>query len=234
MRWRFPGSEANRAALRSGEGRPAGSRRPRIDTPAGIVLSAIPSAVLAPLNAFAGTGIAVGAAAVLAAVLAAVRIRRGDPKGPAFGGLAGVGIAGVIAWQTGSGGGLFLPDLAWYLLAALVLTGSVLVRRPLVGIGWAAVGRGGTGRAARRRFAVATVLLAAGFLVRAAVTGLLSLDPGNAWLVAAKVATGLPGTLAGLAVLAWARPRPGARPDRAPGQVRVSRWPAPSAGRCPR
>ncbi|MYW89555.1 DUF3159 domain-containing protein [Amycolatopsis rubida] len=227
MKRRFLGGKANPAA------RPQRGK-PRIDTPGGIVLSAIPSAVLAPLNAVAGTGVAVGAAAALAAVLAAVRIRRGDPKGPAFGGLIGVGIAGFIAWQTGSGGGLFLPDLVWYLLAALVLTGSVVIRRPLVGIGWAAVGRGGTERAARRRFAVATALLAAGFLVRAAVTGLLSLDPANAWLVAAKVATGLPGTLAGLAVLAWARPRPGARPDRTPGQVRLSRSPAPSAGRCPR
>ncbi|WP_051166405.1 DUF3159 domain-containing protein [Amycolatopsis orientalis] len=198
------------------------------------MLSAIPSAVLAPLNAVAGTGIAVAAAAVLAAVLAAVRIRRGDPKGPAFGGLAGVAIAGFVAWQTGSGGGLFLPDLVWYLLAALVLAGSLVVRRPLVGIGWAAVARGGTGRADHRRFALATALLAAGFLVRAGVTGLLGLAPHNPWLVAAKVATGLPGTLAGLAVVAWARPRPGARPDPAPGPARVSRWPAPSAGRCPR
>lgn len=221
MKRRFLGSKGNPAP------------RPRIDTPSGIVLSAIPSAVLAPLNAVAGTGIAVGTAAALAAVLAAVRIRRGDPKGPAFGGLIGVGVAGFIAWQTGSGGGLFLPDLVWYLLAALVLAGSIVARRPLVGIGWAAVGRAGTERAARRRFTVATAILAAGFLVRAAVTGLLSLDPANAWLVAAKVATGLPGTLAGLAVLAWARPRPGARPDRTPERARFSRWPAPSAGRCP-
>ncbi|MFD2470525.1 DUF3159 domain-containing protein [Amycolatopsis silviterrae] len=205
---------------------------PRIDTPSGIVLSAIPSAVLAPLNAIAGTGIAVGAAAVLAALIAAFRVRRGDPKGPAFGGLVGVGIAGFIAWQTGSSSGLFLPDLAWYLLAALVLTGSIIVRRPLVGLAWTVVGRGRTDRAARRRFVLATAVLAAGFLVRAAVTGLLSLDPANAWLVAAKVATGLPGTLAGLAVIAWARP--GARPHRTPGPAGVSRWPAPSAGRCPR
>ncbi|WP_406634598.1 DUF3159 domain-containing protein [Amycolatopsis sp. WGS_07] len=204
---------------------------PRIDTPAGIALSAIPSAVLAPLNAIAGTAIAVGSAAVIAATIAAIRIRRGDPKGPSFGGLVGVGIAGFIAWQTGSSGGLFLPDLVWYLLAALVLTGSIVIRRPLVGVVWTAIGHS---RTEGRRFIPATALLAAGFLLRAAVTGLLSLDPANPWLVAAKVATGLPGTLAGLAVIAWARPRPEARPHRTPGRARLSRWPAPSAGRCPR
>ena len=140
------------------------------------------------------------------------------PKSPAFGGLIGVSIAGFAAWTTGSGAGLFLPDLAWYLVAATVLAGSVAVRRPLVGVVWELVVRPADPRTARgRAFSLATAILAAMFAARFVVTRLLQANQTDPWLVALKVVSGFPLTVAGLGVIAWAwhRARTSARPEPA-------------------
>jgi uncharacterized protein DUF3159 len=214
-----PGALSHPATARVPRSHARRTSRRRIDSPGGILLSSLPSAALAPLNAIGGPATAVVCAAVLATFIAVARVRRGHPHGPAFGGLVGVSIAGFAAWATGSGSGLFLPDLAWYLAAAVVLAGSVVVRRPLVGVGWSLVVRPARPRAARSRaFSLATGLLAAMFAARFVVTRLLQAHPTDPWLVALKVASGFPLTVAGLGVIAWAWHR--ARPTVRRGPVR--------------
>lgn len=179
---------------------PAGSAR-------GLLLSALPSTVLAPLNALAGPAAAVAFAAALATVIAVARVRRGERKGPASGGLVGVVIAGILAWSTGSDSGLFLPDLAWYSIAAAVLTGSILIRRPLVGVLWALVSQPESARRAAARgrdFTLATALLAAVAVIRFVVTDLLAADHHDVLLITLKVASGFPLTLTAFAVATWA------------------------------
>lgn len=193
----------------------------------GLLLSALPSTLLAPLNALAGPAAAIAVAAVFATVIALARVRRGDRKGSAFGGLVGVGVAGGLAWSTGSGTGLFLPDLAWYSIAAVALIGSIALRRPLAGAAWAVVTQPPPSRrpAARGRdFTLATAALAAVAVVRLIVTRLLAADQTDLLLVTLKVASGFPLTLAafGVAAWAWRRASPPRRLDE--------RWPGRSAG----
>ncbi|MBB4685268.1 DUF3159 domain-containing protein [Amycolatopsis jiangsuensis] len=181
--------------------------RPQIDSAGGVLLSALPSAVLAPLNAITGPTGAVAFAAVLATAIALARIHRGHAKGPAFGGLVGVLVAGTIAWSTGSGSGLFLPDLAWYAIAAVGLTGSILIRRPLVGVLWVLANRPEPVRRAAARgrdFLLATAALDVVAVVRFFVTRLLAAHQTDPVLVALKVVSGFPLTLAAFGVAAWA------------------------------
>ncbi|MCR6489815.1 DUF3159 domain-containing protein [Amycolatopsis sp. OK19-0408] len=190
-----------------GVSEPPRRSRPRIDSAGGLLLSALPSAVLAPLNAMAGPAGAVAFAAVLATTIAIARVRRGHAKGPAFGGLVGVMIAGVAAWSTGSGSGLFLPDLAWYAIAAVGLTGSILVGRPLIGVLWLLVNQPEPARRAAARgrdFTLATAASATVAIFRFIVTRLLAAHQTDPLLVTLKVATGFPLTLAAFAIAAWA------------------------------
>lgn len=46
----------------------------------------------------------------------------------------GVAAAGLSTSTTGPSAGLFVPDLAWSLLATRVLAGSIVIRRPLLGV----------------------------------------------------------------------------------------------------
>ena len=55
---------------------------------------------------------------------------------PAVSGLLGVVVAALIAFYTGSAEGYFLPGIWASLAMAVVFAGSVLVRRPLVGVVW--------------------------------------------------------------------------------------------------
>lgn len=137
------------------------------------------------------------------------KIRR-EPIQPAVSGLLGVVVASLIAFYTGSAEGYFLPGIWMSLVAAVVFTISIVVRRPLVGVIWNALTSAGvpqawrTDKVALRAFDVATAAFVAVFAARYVIQDLLY-DAGSAgWLAFARIAMGYPLLALALLVTYWA------------------------------
>ena len=98
----------------------------------GIADSLVPPLVFLGFNGFLGYEAAVWASLGLALFLTLLRLLRRQPAKYAWGGLAGVLLAMLLAWMSGSAGGYFLPGMisGGLTLAACLLT--ALLGRPLV------------------------------------------------------------------------------------------------------
>lgn len=140
----------------------------------GLVYSALPVAVLVPVNTAFGLLPALGAALGAALLVLIWRLIRRDSLQPAVAGFIGVAISALIAWIVGESKGYFLLGIWTSLLWATVFSLSVLVRRPVVGYVWSWVtGRDRSWRRSRRAvlaFDLATltwvVVFGARFLVQ--------------------------------------------------------------------
>ena len=102
----------------------------------GTVVTAIPPVVFVIVNAAAGLEPAVIAAIASAVVLAIYRLVRHQPVQQALTGLFAVVVAALIAARTGQARGYFLLGIWASFAYAAVFAGSILVRRPLVGVAW--------------------------------------------------------------------------------------------------
>ncbi|NLI17488.1 MAG: DUF3159 domain-containing protein [Actinomycetales bacterium] len=156
--------------------------------------------------------VAAGSLAVLAVL---VRLAQRTPLTQAFGGLFGVAISVVWAWQSGEAANFFQWGLwvnAAYLLGCLV---SILARWPVVGVLVALIR--GTWEGWRespmfRRYVLATWLWVALFAARLLVQVPLFRADDVAWLGTAKLVMGVP--LFGLVVwLTWLMVREPAEPE---------------------
>lgn len=171
----------------------------------GLLDSGLPTVVFVAAHAAAGLRAAVLAALATGAVLYAVRLARHEPLQQAVSGLLGLALAAYIATRTGDAKGFFVPGIVTSALCCVVVTGSVLLRRPLVGVVVAAVeGHGPSWRsdpALLRGYSLVTLGWAAVFALRAGVQGALYLgDARYGWLAAAKLALGYPVTLVAVAL----------------------------------
>lgn len=121
-------------------------------------------------------------------------------------GLFGMVVAAVIALATGRAETAFLPGIIQAAVWAVVLVGSVLVRRPVAGYVIGAVLGDLTGwrtdPAIVRLGTRLTLVLAAPMLVRVAVQSPLFLAGEVGWLGATRIALGWPLHVATLAVVA--------------------------------
>ena len=99
-----------------------------------LVDTALSPIVFLAVNALAGLTAAAVAALGLALLVVLTRLVRRQPVANAIGGLAGVGIAVLIALATGSAEGFFLPRVVLNAAWALGFLVSIVVRRPAVGI----------------------------------------------------------------------------------------------------
>src|SRR3954452_11499721 len=167
-------------------------RRAIVDTGVGPV-------AFVTVNALAGLEPAAAVAVGLSVLIAAERLVRRRPVINAVGGLLGTGVAVFIALRTGSAEGYFVPRMLYAAALALVFTGSVVVRRPLVGVLIAAVYRAPgewlRDRRVRRPFAEVTLAWAGLFAFRAAVYAVLIAAGKAGWLAAASIAMGWPAFL---------------------------------------
>ena len=102
----------------------------------GLVYSALPVAVLVPVNTAFGLLPALFAALGAAALVLIWRLIRRDSLQPALAGFIGVGVSALIAWIVGESKGYFLLGIWTSLLWATVFSLSVLIRRPVVGYVW--------------------------------------------------------------------------------------------------
>ena len=162
----------------------------------GLIYSALPVAVLVPVNTAFGLLPALFAALGVAAAILVWRLVRRDSVQPAIVGFLGVGVSALIAWVVGASKGYFLLGIWTSLIWASVFTLSVLIRRPVVGYVWSWVnGRDRTWRRSRRAvlaFDVATMTWVAVFGSRFLVQHHLYDADETGWLGVARIAMGWP------------------------------------------
>ncbi len=163
----------------------------------GLVESSAPGVVFVTAYlVWGGFRIPTIAACATVAIAVAIRLVQRTPLTQALSGVVGVGIGAVWAWRVGDPSGYYAPGL-WINAATFVgLTLSVIVGWPVVGIVVAILrGRGMSWRAVprlRRRFALATWIMAALFALKLAVQVPLYLADKVAALGVAKLAMGVP------------------------------------------
>jgi len=162
----------------------------------GMIDSGVPVVVFVAVNALAGLRWAIGAALAAGLVIFGMRLARRERLQFAVSGLLGVGVAAFFAWRLHSAAGFFLPGIALNAVYFLLFAGSLLVRRPLVGLLWTYLGDGRTDwrtrPGLRRAYTRATLLWAGLYGAKVIVQGALLLDHRTGWLAVAKLAMGYP------------------------------------------
>jgi hypothetical protein len=94
--------------------------------------SILPPIIFVLLNALLGFQYAMWGSLIVAGVITAVRLGRRQSLVYAFGGIAGVVLAIVVAQVLGRSEGYFLPSIATGAVTLLLCVVSVLVKRPAV------------------------------------------------------------------------------------------------------
>lgn len=162
----------------------------------GLIYTALPVAVLVPVNTAFGLLPAISAALGVAAAILIWRLVRRDSVQPAIAGFFGVGISALIAWLVGASKGYFLLGIWTSLIWAGVFGLSVLIRRPVVGYVWSWVnGHDRSWRRSRRAvlaFDAATLTWVAVFGSRFLVQHHLYDADETGWLGVARIAMGWP------------------------------------------
>ncbi|WP_163807447.1 DUF3159 domain-containing protein [Mycolicibacterium anyangense] len=162
----------------------------------GLIYSALPVAVLVPVNTAFGLVPAISAALGVAALILVWRLIRRDSVQPAVSGFIGVGISALIAWMVGASKGYFLLGIWTSLVWAVVFALSILIRRPVVGYVWSWVnGHDRAWRTSRRAvlaFDIATLTWVLVFGARFAVQHHLYDADRTGWLGVARIAMGWP------------------------------------------
>ncbi|WP_018352887.1 DUF3159 domain-containing protein [Longispora albida] len=159
---------------------------------------------------------AIGCAVASALVIAAYRLWRKQTVRHAVNGLVGIAIGAYLAWKTGDAKAFYLPGIITNVVYGVVLLGSVLVGKPIIGYVWAVVANGGKQDwSARmelvRTFRWVTCFWAALFLVKGGIQyALWASEAASATALGiARLGLGYPPWVLGLAVTAWAVRRAG-------------------------
>ncbi|MBO0678714.1 DUF3159 domain-containing protein [Mycolicibacterium sp. S2-37] len=193
----------------------------------GLIYASVPSTVFVVADAVVGLDTAVAVAVGAGAGITGLRLLRREPLQPALSGLLGVAIAAFIAFQTGDAKDFFLVGIWMSFAFAAVFLVSILVRRPLVGVLWAALSAAGPSWRADRRsrtgFDAATLVVAVVFAARFVVQNWLYGEDATGWLAFARIAMGYPLTGLALVVVVWAVRRANRRRQVAPARPCASR-----------
>lgn len=162
----------------------------------GLVYSGLPVTTYAVTSAALGRIPAVVAALTVAALVLTWQLARRESLRPALFGFAGVALCAGLALVTGQAKDFYLPGIWIALLTAVLFTGSILVRRPLVGVVWAWVtGRDGSWRRVPRvrlAFDIVTAVMAAVSWSRFVVKNHLYASDQAELLAVARLAMGWP------------------------------------------
>ena len=177
----------------------------------GTVVAAIPPVVFVAVNAITELRPAIIAALASGVVLAAYRLIRRQSLQQALAGLFSVAVAAAIAARTGQARGFFLVGIAGAIIYAVAVAVTLIVRRPLVGLLWEYLDpsplpdgvRWHKVRELRRGYDLATVVVLAMFVARAAVQVSLFQHNRTGWLAVAKLAMGFPLYIAVIGVVFW-------------------------------
>ena len=162
----------------------------------GLIYSSLPVTTFGAANAVLALEWALAAALGVAALVLMWQLLRRESIRPALFGFAGVAVGAGLAFVTGKAKDFYLPGIWMYLLLAILFTASVLIRRPLIGVGWAWVtGRDDTWRRVprvRRAFDLVTIVMAVVSWARFLVQYYLYDTDQEGLLAAARIAMGWP------------------------------------------
>lgn len=162
----------------------------------GLVYSSLPVTAFAITSALFGLRVALPVAVGVAALILAWQLLRRESLRPALFGFAFVAVGAAWAFITGQAKDFYLPGIWGYLAAAIAFTVSVLIRRPLVGVGFAWVtGRDDSWRRVPRvrlAFDLVTALMAAVSWTRFVVQYYLYDTNQEGLLAVARIAMGWP------------------------------------------
>jgi hypothetical protein len=152
--------------------------------------------MFAVLNAAVGLTPALIAAVAAGAVILTWQLVRRESTRPALFGFAGIAVGAGFALVTGQAKDFYLPGIWMYLAMAVLFTGSVLARRPLIGVVWAwMTGRDDTWRRTRRvrlAFDLVTLMMAVVSATRFGVQFHLYDTDQEGMLAVARIAMGWP------------------------------------------
>lgn len=139
----------------------------------GLFDGSLPATVFVLARFFTSLNAAIAAAVVAGLLVVALRKHQGESLQQAFSGFFGLLIAVLIVRATGTGKGIFLPGILITAGSGLAFAVSLLVRRPAVALGLAAVdpryAAWRTHPPLRRACELATAVWCASFFARAAV-----------------------------------------------------------------
>jgi hypothetical protein len=162
----------------------------------GLVYTALPVTTFAVTNSLTGLRPALIAAITVASLILAWQLFRRESTRPAILGFAGIAVCAAFALITGRAKDFYLPGIWMYLGLALAFTISIVIRRPLVGVGWAwMTGRDDTWRRVakvRLAFDIATAVMATASWSRFLVQNYLYDTDQEGLLAAARIAMGWP------------------------------------------
>lgn len=151
--------------------------------------------------------LALGIGISLAVVLLVVRVVQRQPVKFVVNSLVGIGIAAIFAARSGKAEDVFLPGIIYNAVYAVLLTLSIVVRWPLVGVMIGSVTGDLTAWRADpgvvRLCSRLTWLLVLPCAVRVAVQYPLYLAGEVGWLGVSKIALGWPLQVAALAAMVW-------------------------------
>lgn len=191
--------DSDESAPETPEKTPAQALLAQMGGVSGLIYSALPVAVLVPVNTAWGLMPAISAALGVAALILVWRLIRRDSVQPAISGFIGVGISALIAWWVGASKGYFLLGIWTSLIWAGVFLLSVVIRRPVVGYAWSWIQSHDRAWRNNRRavlaFDIATLVWVLVFASRFVVQRhLYDLDQ-TGWLGVARIAMGWPLTV---------------------------------------
>ncbi len=175
----------------------------------GVVESCVPVLVFIAVNVATSLRPALIAAVGVAVAIGVFRLVQRQPVRHAVNGLFGIAMGGIIAWKTGQAKDFYLPGIFIAFGYAVLLLGSMALRRPVIGYVWGIVmarGRHGwrSDRHLLRTFQWLTLLWAGCFVLRGAVQGLLYWADQATLLGVSRIALSWPLYVAQLAITLWA------------------------------
>ena len=113
----------------------------------GLIESSLPVLTFVLLNVLLGDAVAgldkrtalywaIAGAVISAVGIGAYRLSRKQPVRHAVNGLFGIAVGAFLAWRTGNAEDFYLPGILLTFGQAVVLLGSVAVRKPIIGYVW--------------------------------------------------------------------------------------------------
>lgn len=173
----------------------------------GLIDSGLPVVVFVIANALAQLKVAIIAALVAGVAVFALRLARRESPQFAVSGLFGVAIAAYFAHRLGRAEGFFIPGIILNAAYFVVFAGSIVIRRPLIGVLWTYFGDGAQGwrqqPVLRRAYTLATLWWALMYGAKTGLQGLLYLQHQPGWLAVAKLSMGYPLFAVNVAATLW-------------------------------
>ncbi|MDP9240170.1 MAG: DUF3159 domain-containing protein [Actinomycetota bacterium] len=173
----------------------------------GLIDSGLPVVVFVVANALAQLKVAIIAALVAGVAVFALRLARRESPQFAVSGLFGVAIAAYFAHRLGRAEGFFIPGILLNAVYFVVFAGSLVIRRPLIGVLWTYFGDGDQGwrqrPVLRGAYTLATLWWALMYAAKTGLQGLLYLQHQPGWLAVAKLSMGYPLFAVNVAATLW-------------------------------